>query len=144
MSTGLAEFRKKFMLDVLSVYENEYWVWSLHPKQYTLGSGVLSLKRLCTRLSDISEQEALGMAASIRVIEHACSKLFSYDKINYLMLMMIDSHLHYHIIPRYSDSRIFADEEWHDNGWASLPVLESKELSDEILIHIRDCLRQSL
>ena len=30
---------------------------------------------------------------------------FDHQKINYLALMMVDPHVHFHVIPRYSGSR---------------------------------------
>ncbi|MDA2922556.1 hypothetical protein MYX07_04810 [Patescibacteria group bacterium AH-259-L07] len=42
---------------------------------------------------------------------------FSYDKINYQILMMKDKHTHFHIVPRYSGPRNFAGTIWTDDGW---------------------------
>ena len=40
-------------------------------------------------------------------IERALRATFDHQKINYLALMMVDPHVHFHVIPRYSGSREF-------------------------------------
>ena len=35
-------------------------------------------------------------------IERALTAFCGYERINYLMLMMVDPHVHFHVIPRYS------------------------------------------
>jgi len=44
---SLEEFKIKFQVEQYKLFETNHWVWSLRPNQATLGSGVLSLKRLC-------------------------------------------------------------------------------------------------
>ncbi len=60
---------------------------------------------------------------AIRDIEAALSKAFAYDKINYLMLMMVDPEVHYHVIPRYAEPRDFGGKTFADTGWPKTPNL---------------------
>ena len=44
------------------------------------------------------------MGAVVADIERALKAAFAYEKINYLMLMMVDPNVHFHVIPRYSET----------------------------------------
>lgn len=138
----LEDFKNKFLVEQYTIYETETWVWSLRPHQATIGSGVLSLKRLCTKFSDLTKEEFTDLNNIIKVIERTLEKAFNYDKINYLMLMMVDNHIHFHVIPRYKDKIFFTGVEWIDEGWPKVPVLSgeqtSKELLDDILKKIKE------
>ena len=80
----------------------------------------------------------------IRIIESTINKSFNYDKINYLMLMMIDPHLHFHVIPRYKTLRLFAGDKWTDHGWPTMPKFSLEDTDLVILREIRDELRKNL
>jgi len=47
--------------------------------------------------------------------------VFDYRKINYLALMMVDPHVHFHVIPRYSEPRTFDGATWTDATWPKPP-----------------------
>ena len=54
-----------------------------------------------------------------------------YEKINYLMLMMVDPHVHYHVIPRYESPASFDGVAFVDHGWPGPPVLGQPTETDE-------------
>ena len=114
-------FAEKFKIKELSLFESEYWIVSLRPQQPTLGSLVLSAKGDCTVFSDLSKEETEELSMVFKLIEMKLKQVFDYDKINYMALMMIDNHVHFHIIPRYSASRIFGDHEYIDKTWPKPP-----------------------
>ena len=64
-------------------------------------------------------------------LEKTVKTIFNYNIMNYLMLMMVDHHVHYHVIPRYKGIRQFAGFEWVDNGWPALPVLGDSQFKDD-------------
>lgn len=99
------------------ISEYDHWVVQLRPKQVTLGSLVLICKEEATMFSAITQTAATELHHVVRDIEEVLGNLFSYDKINYLMLMMVDPHVHFHVIPRYETSRFFDDKEWKDANW---------------------------
>ena len=41
------------------------------------------------------------------------------------MLMMVDPHVHFHVIPRYSGSREWSGLMFPDHGWPGPPDLKS-------------------
>ena len=140
----LSMFKEKFKVEELLIYESEYWTWSLRPLQPTLGSGVLAMKRYAQAFSDINEDEGKDLSVIVKIIENSLSEVFKYEKINYLMLMMVDPHVHFHIIPRYSVDKDFKGVKWSDKGWPGPPSLEAEELDDKVLESIRMVLKEHI
>ena len=93
----------------------------VRPKQATLGASVLIARRHTESLGDLSADEGAALADAVSNMETRLRDEFQYDKINYLVLMMVDRHLHFHVIPRYSSTRTFADIEWPDPAWPKGP-----------------------
>lgn len=127
----LEEFRVKFRVEELKILENRAWTWSVRPGQPTLGSGVLSLNRHAGKFSDVSADEMKDMTELVGAIEGTLKAAFDHQIMNYLMLMMVDHHVHYHVIPRYGAVRTFAGREWVDNGWPALPVIADNQHQDD-------------
>lgn len=143
MSSNLAEFNAKFRVEELEIAESEHWVWSVRPVHSTLGAGVLSLKRFCESMSDAAPDEVADLATITKVLESRLADTFAPDKMNYLMLMMVDAHLHFHVLPRYSKSVEFGGMNWTDDGWPALPEIGANaELArPDVLFEVRDALR---
>ena len=116
----------------------QHWVVVLRPQQVTLGSMVLICQEEAHAFSQISQEAFAEFSLVIREIETVVSQTFSYDKINYLMLMMVDPHVHFHVIPRYKHERRFSHQQFFDQGWPGPPLLKNPnettpELNQEIL-----------
>ena len=58
-----------------------------------------------------------------RTSSACCAPTFDFQKINYLALMMVDPHVHFHVIPRYSSSREFGGATCLDAAWPKPPDL---------------------
>lgn len=144
MSVNFDNFKSKFKLPELVILETDYWVWSVRPVQATLGAGILSLKRAAESFSDITEDEGRDLAKIIKMIENTLNKSFGYQRINYLMLMMVDYHVHFHVIPRYESEKEFAGIKWSDKGWPKPPVLDAELVEEKVLYEIRDFLQANL
>ena len=140
----LNAFIEKFRVEELCVLRIKHWSWSVRPAQPTLGSSVLSLNRYAAEFSDLSPAELTDMAITIKAIELGTKKAFGYDKINYLMLMMVDPHVHFHVIPRYSEPQTFDGRTYADAGWPLVPNLAADPQSDESLLSIRNTLVSTL
>jgi diadenosine tetraphosphate (Ap4A) HIT family hydrolase len=102
-------------------HANEHWVVQVRPKQPTLGSSVLIARRHAESLAGLSAPEAAAFAEATTALETRLRGTFSCDKINYLLLMMVDRHLHFHVIPRYASARSFAGISWPDPAWPKGP-----------------------
>lgn len=144
MSKVIDDFKNKFQTEELMISETDYWVWSLRPAQATIGAGVLSLKRECPEFAGLLEEEFSDLHNIIPVIENTLKSTFDYDVINYLMLMMLDKQVHYHIIPRYERTIDFAGEKWNDEGWPGVPNLSVGVSDKTILKSIHKRLQENL
>ena len=139
-------FYEKFKVEELLVFKNEAWSWSVRPLQPTLGSAIISLNRYASSFSEVTADEMGQLAEILSKLEHAVKNVFNHNIMNYLALMMVDHHVHYHALPRYDGEREFAGNKWVDNGWPALPVIPDSQHSDdpEILNSIRDILIQAV
>jgi diadenosine tetraphosphate (Ap4A) HIT family hydrolase len=105
------------------VAEYEHWVVLLRPTQPTLGSLVLAAKSEATAFSALDADAMAELPEAISDIEAALSDAIAYDKINYLMLMMVDPHVHFHVLPRYDGERSACGITRGDAGWPKVPAL---------------------
>ena len=65
-----------------------------------------------------------------------------YAKINYLMLMMVDPHVHFHVLPRYEGERSACGVAVRDAGWPKVPALgEAMTLGPEQIASLAAWLR---
>ncbi|MEO0421308.1 MAG: HIT family protein [Pseudomonadota bacterium] len=117
------ETMTKFGYPQTLVHEYEHWCVLLRPKQVTLGSLVLAARSAAMRFSDLSPAAIAERHRVVSDIERVLGEFVQYEKINYLMLMMVDPHVHYHVLPRYATPRSFAGIEFADAGWPALPAL---------------------
>lgn len=105
--------------------EYEHWAVLLRPQQITLGSMVVCTTGRATRMSDLPAAAFAELDLVYRGAEGALRTCFAPDRINHLMLMMVDPHVHWHLIPRYEAPRTIASTTIADAGWPGLPVLTS-------------------
>lgn len=99
------------------IREYEHWAVLLRPAQVTIGSLVLAGRGEAERFPDLPRAAFEELKTVAGALENALSAAFGHDRINYLMLMMVDPHVHYHVIPRYSapaqlNGRDYPDEDW--------------------------------
>lgn len=140
----LDDFNNKFNVNNLKIHETEHWIWSLRPVQVTLGAGVLSLKRECPVFSELNQAEFSDLGNIIKIIEKTLKNTFDYDIMNYLMLMMVDKQVHYHMIPRYERTIDFCGLSWEDSGWPGVPNLAGEETEHKVLNEIQDIIKETL
>ena len=107
------------------LHEYRSWVVLLRPAQPTLGSLVLACKEDASSLGAVSAAAWSEVAAATAGIERALHATFDPQKINYLALMMVDPHVHFHVIPRYSASRQFEGSTFGDATWPKPPDVTS-------------------
>ena len=118
---------EKFGWPATLVREFEHWVVLARPAQPTLGSLVVAAKSDATAFGDLPGEAHAELKAVTQAIEAALAKAVDYAKLNYLMLMMVDPHVHFHVIPRYEGSREWPKgegaREFVDVGWPKVPDL---------------------
>ena len=124
--------------------QTEGWSVLLRPRQPTLGSLVLVCREPVRAFSDVSPQAFQELRNVVRRVEATLRDVVAYERINYLMLMMVDPDVHMHVIPRYSGSRQFGGLEFPDAGWPGPPVLDAAvSLNEEIQSTLLASLREA-
>lgn len=120
------------------VREYDHWLLLLRPAQVTLGSLVLAAKGDATAYGALSQAAFTEQGAIIAELEAVLGQFVEWERINYLMLMMVDPHVHFHVIPRYSTPRACQGAQFPDSGWPGPPDLKSApSLGAEQLAAIR-------
>jgi len=116
------------------VRDYEHWVVLLRPAQVTTGSLILAAKSDDTAYGALPQGAFIEQGLIVAQIEAALRRAVDYERINYLMLMMVDRNIHFHVLPRYSGSRSFAGLDIADAGWPGPPDLKSAVTLDEAQI----------
>ncbi len=121
----------KFGYPGSTVAETEHWLVLVRPQQVTFGSLVLVCKEPALAFSELSVAAFADLKAVIAGVESTLSGLVAYTRINYLMLMMVDRDVHFHVIPRYEGLREHEGRSYPDAGWPGPPALSSAIALDE-------------
>jgi diadenosine tetraphosphate (Ap4A) HIT family hydrolase len=116
---------EKFGYPATLLRELDHWAILLRPEQVTLGSLVLAEKGDATAYSALPPAVFAEQGEAVRLIERALGAFVRFEKINYLMLMMVDPNPHFHVIPRYSEPRSWNGLEFPDAGWPKAPRLDA-------------------
>jgi diadenosine tetraphosphate (Ap4A) HIT family hydrolase len=106
------------------IARSPYWTVLLRPRQPTLGSLVLVCREDVRAFSAVSAAAFADLQQMVRGIEGALRATVAYERINYLMLMMVDPDVHFHVIPRYASAREHGGVSYPDTGWPGPPALE--------------------
>ena len=115
---------RKFGFPETLVREFEHWVILMRPAQVTLGSLILAAKSEATAFADLPGEAFAELSEAVPVTEAALRQFTNYERINYLMLMMVDPNVHFHVIPRYSEARTWQGIAFPDEGWPGPPQLK--------------------
>ena len=114
---------EKFGHPATLIAEYGHWVVLLRPAQPTLGALVLAAKSDATAFGDLPAEAHADLKTATAAIAAALTQAVGYAKINYLMLMMVDPHVHFHVLPRYEGERSGAGLTIADAGWPAQPDL---------------------
>lgn len=122
---------EKFGFPVTLIAEYDHWLVLLRPAQPTLGALVLAAKSDATAFGDLPTEAHAELKVATAAIEGALGRAVGYANINYLMLMMVDPHVHFHVLPRYDGERSGAGLTVPDAGWPAQPNLgQAAKLDD--------------
>jgi diadenosine tetraphosphate (Ap4A) HIT family hydrolase len=123
----------KFGWPASVIAEFAHWLVLLRPAQPTLGSLVLAAKSEATAFGDLPAEAHAELKIVTCAIEAALRAAVGYQKLNYLMLMMVDPHVHFHVLPRYEGERSGGGMTVRDAGWPGQPDLSAAVTSDAAL-----------
>ena len=113
----------KFGDPATRIAQTERWSVLLRPRQPTLGSLVLVCREPVLAFADLSPEAFTELRGVVRGVESMLRGFVAYERINYLMLMMVDPDVHFHVIPRYPGARNFMGVAYQDAGWPGPPAL---------------------
>ena len=113
----------RFGFPATLIADYEHWVVLLRPAQPTLGSLVLAAKGEARSFAELPQEAFAELQRAVADIEKALLAAVRFEKINYLMLMMVDPHVHFHVIPRYEGERSACGVAVPDAGWPKVPAL---------------------
>ena len=99
------------------VAENLYWTMAVNENQATLGRVFFALKRHETDVTALTPDEVVSLWQFLAAGKAALGTLFAPDHFNYMALMNIDPHVHFHLFPRYQTPREFMGETWTDDQY---------------------------
>jgi diadenosine tetraphosphate (Ap4A) HIT family hydrolase len=114
---------RKFGYPETLLAEYDHWLVQLRPAQVTLGSLVLVCKENAKRFGEIGPGASAELHRVTGRIEQVLADAFQNDKINYLMLMMVDPDVHFHVLPRYASAREYAGTAFTDESWPGPPQI---------------------
>ena len=113
----------KFGFPDTVVAETGCWLVLVRPQQPALGSLVLVCKEPIKAFADASPQAFAELKGVITAIEATLTAFTAYQRINYLMLMMVAPDVHFPVIPRHETTRTFGGQTFTDAGWPGPPAL---------------------
>jgi diadenosine tetraphosphate (Ap4A) HIT family hydrolase len=121
----------KFGYPATLIREYEHWLVLLRPQQPSLGSLILAAKSDATEFGALDGPFFTELAQVVAHIEKALFSAVGYERLNYLMLMMVDPHVHFHVLPRYDGERSAAGVAVADKGWPKVPDLSAAVSLDD-------------
>ncbi len=105
------------------VADTGLWSVQVRPQQPALGSLVLVCKEPATAFGQLTPAAFAALQTVVAKVETVLKRFTAYQKINYLMLMMVDPDVHFHVIPRYEGVRDYRGVSFADAGWPGPPGL---------------------
>ncbi len=116
---------RKFGWPGTMIAEMEHWAVMLRPQQCTLGAVILACKQPVTAFGQVDAAGSAELGLAVKALEAMLQATVKYEKINYLMLMMVDFDVHFHVFPRYGGERTYQDLTVPDVGWPGPPRLDA-------------------
>lgn len=129
------------------VLSNDHWTLALNDNQATLGRVFFALNRHETDIAALSDAETLSLWAFVRETKDALSALFAPNHFNYMFLMNLTPHVHFHIFPRYARPVQFAGQSYADSRYGDhYDPAESRTLDpaaeEQLIAALRHALTQ--
>jgi len=127
------------------VLANDHWTLVLNENQATLGRAFFALDRHETDIAALTEDELASLWTFLRETKQALIALFAPDHFNYMFLMNLTPHAHFHIFPRYAAPRDFAGQAWADSRFGDhYDPAESRAVDDATMDVLVSALRHEI
>ncbi len=133
---------QKFGWPATRIAELDRWAIMFRPQQPTLGALVLACKEPVQAFAEVSPEGFAELRHAVAGIEAMLQAAVGYEKINYLMLMMVDPDVHFHVLPRYAGAKTHGSLTVEDAGWPGPPRLDAcqepgPDAAGELMAHLR-------
>jgi diadenosine tetraphosphate (Ap4A) HIT family hydrolase len=125
MTNAINPTMQKFGWPETMIAEMKHWAVMLRPQQCTLGAVVLACKQPVATFGDVDAAGYAELGLAVKAVEAMLQAAIGYEKINYLMLMMVDPDVHFHVFPRYDGEKTYQDLTVPDAGWPGPPRLDA-------------------
>lgn len=133
----------KFGYPATLLKEYGHWLVLLRPGQVTLGSLVLVCREDAKRFGEITPAASTELQRVVADCERVLKTAFAFEKINYLMFMMVDPEVHFHVIPRYSGPKEFEGVRFEDPFWPKPPdIFSANTVPDPVRARLAEKLRR--
>ena len=116
---------QKFGWPETKIAELEHWAVMLRSQQCTLGAVILACKQPVTAFGEVDAAGIAELGLAVTAVEAMLQAAIGYEKINYLMLMMVDPDVHFHVFPRYDGEQTHHGLTVPDAGWPGPPRLDA-------------------
>jgi len=127
------------------VLARDHWTLVFNENQATLGRVFFALDRHETDIAALTEEEVLSLWAFLRETKQALTALFAPDHFNYMFLMNLTPHAHFHIFPRYAGPREFAAQTWADVRYGDhYDPSETRAVDDLVMDALASALRHEI
>ena len=124
-------------LDDDEVWTGPHWRVIVNRNQTTLGNVFVVPIRHETDIVNLTDDEVLALWTAIRSVKDVLVSRFQPDTFDYAFQMNQASHVHLHVIPRYTSPRDFAGQTFEDGD-----ALEQRPLSPEVYQEIVSAIRE--
>ncbi|PWE34020.1 HIT family protein [Maritimibacter sp. 55A14] len=123
------------------IADYRFWSVQARPKQATLGAMILLAHGPAQSFAELAPGTHAELSRITADIESVAYGRFGCAKMNYLMLMMVDPHVHFHVLPRY-EARVELDGiAFDDPGWPGPPDLAAAPDAPEAAARVTAALR---
>lgn len=127
------------------VLSNNRWTLVVNDNQATLGRVFFALNRHETDIARLTDDEVLSLWAFVRETKAALSALLAPDHFNFMFLMNLTPHVHFHIFPRYAAPRELAGQSFSDSRYGDhYDPNESRAMDAGVEPALVDSLRHAL
>jgi diadenosine tetraphosphate (Ap4A) HIT family hydrolase len=109
--------------------------------QQLLGYTIISLKRHAEMIAELTDEETIEFRDICKEVQEMLARAFQPDWYNYQQLGNLNRHLHFYLIPRYKEPRIFDGRQFFDDRYGKAPerrwVFEDESVLKKIVEKIR-------
>ena len=135
----------KMDFNKLKIFEGQSWDVFLHKDQTSIGKLYFWYKNNTNDLLEVPSEELLEFQNIGNKIKSSLEKLFSPDMYNYLSLNNATTHLHIHMIPRYSKQINLFGYVFNDVNFGKEYLCNSEfNVDEETLIQITNLIKNEL